>query len=53
MLEHRRLTLDLLALGLLATVIFLAAALWTFDPADPPSQLVFPPHNEPVNVCGY
>ena len=53
MLEHRRLTLDLLALGLLATVIFLAAALWTFDPADPPSALVFPPHIEPVNVCGH
>jgi S-DNA-T family DNA segregation ATPase FtsK/SpoIIIE len=53
MLENRRLTLDLLALAMLAAVIFLAAALWTFDPADPPGKLVFPPHSEPVNVCGY
>jgi DNA segregation ATPase FtsK/SpoIIIE, S-DNA-T family len=53
MLENRNLKLDLLALGLLAAVIFLAAALLTFDPADPPGRLIFPPHAQPANVCGY
>ena len=36
MLENRNLKLDLLALALLAAVIFLAAALLSYDPADPP-----------------
>ncbi len=53
MFEQRNLKLDLLALGLLATVIFLAAALLSYDPADPPSQLVFPHHAHPVNMCGH
>ena len=42
MLENRKLKLDLLALALLAAVIFLAAALLSYDPADPPGTLVFP-----------
>ncbi len=52
MLEQRNIKIDLLALGLLATVVFLAAALLSYDPADPPSHLVFPPHSHPVNICG-
>jgi len=47
------LKLDLLALGLLAMVIFLAAALLSYHPGDPPSTLVFPPHTQPTNMCGY
>ena len=53
MLENRKLKLDLLALVLLAGVIFLAAALLSYDPADPPSKLVFPPHGQPANMCGH
>lgn len=56
---------DLLALGLLALVVFLGAALVTYDPADPivepvaplnllyqPDQLVTPPNSQVHNVCG-
>jgi DNA segregation ATPase FtsK/SpoIIIE, S-DNA-T family len=53
MLENRNLKLDLLALALLAAVIFLAAALLSYDPADPPGGLVYPTHARPGNVCGY
>jgi S-DNA-T family DNA segregation ATPase FtsK/SpoIIIE len=53
MLENRNLKLDLLALGLLALVVFLAAALWSYDPADPPSKLVFPERTRVLNVCGH
>ena len=53
MLEERNIKIDLLALGLLATVVFLSAALLSYDPADPPSHLVFPQHGNPVNVCGH
>jgi hypothetical protein len=35
--ERRNLKLDLAALGLLALTVFLAAALWTYDPADRPT----------------
>jgi len=52
MLEQRNLKLDLLTLGLLALTIFLAAALLSYDPADPPSKLVFPERAETLNVCG-
>ncbi len=53
MLENRKLKLDLLALVLLAGVIFLGAALLSYDPADPPSKLVYPPHGQPANMCGH
>jgi S-DNA-T family DNA segregation ATPase FtsK/SpoIIIE len=43
---------DLTALVLLAACAFLVAALATFDPADPPSSRVFPPHARAVNACG-
>jgi len=52
MLKQRNLKRDLLALGLLATTIFLAASLLSYDPADPPSKLVFPERAETLNLCG-
>jgi S-DNA-T family DNA segregation ATPase FtsK/SpoIIIE len=52
MLEQRDLKKDLLALGLLALVVFLAAALFSYNPGDPPSKLVYPQRAEILNVCG-
>src|SRR3990170_2230009 len=52
MLEKRDLKVDLLALGLLALTVFLAASLLSYDRADPPAKLVYPQHTEPTNVCG-
>ncbi len=52
MLEDRDLKLDLLALGLLALTIFLAASLLSYNPGDPPSTLVYPEQTETLNVCG-
>ncbi|HPZ83439.1 MAG TPA: DNA translocase FtsK 4TM domain-containing protein, partial [Thermogutta sp.] len=43
---------DLVALLLLGVVLFFGASLITFDPADSPSDLVFPPHAQVTNVCG-
>ena len=53
MLENRNLKLDLLALALLAAVIFLGAALFSYDPADPPTNLAYPAHGQPANMCGH
>ena len=53
MLENRNLKTDLLALALLAGAIFLAAALLSYDPADPPARLVYPQNSRPANACGY
>ena len=52
MLEQRDLKKDLLALGLLALAVFLAAALLSYDPGDPPSKLVYPQRAEIGNLCG-
>ena len=52
MLEQRDLKKDLLALGLLALAAFLAAALVSYDPGDPPSKLVYPERADVINVCG-
>ena len=52
MLEERDLKLDLVALGLLALTVFLAASLLSYHPADPPSTLVYPEQTETLNVCG-
>ena len=52
MLEKRSLKLDLFALGLLAIALFLGLALLTYDPADPPGTLVYPPQTELANACG-
>ncbi|HUY90729.1 MAG TPA: DNA translocase FtsK 4TM domain-containing protein [Pirellulales bacterium] len=50
--ESRNLKADLAALTLLALTVFLAIALATYDPADPPSNLVYPPATEIHNACG-
>lgn len=52
MLDERSLKLDLVALALLALTIFLGASLLSYNPADPPSTLVYPVAEEPENVCG-
>ncbi len=52
MQSHPRLQNSLLALGLLGLIGFLGPALVTYDPADPPTALVFPAHAEPANACG-
>jgi S-DNA-T family DNA segregation ATPase FtsK/SpoIIIE len=52
MLEKRNLQRDLLALSLLALAVFLALALFTYDPADPPGSLVHPPRIHVSNACG-
>ena len=52
MLEERSLKLDVVALALLGLTIFLAAALVSYDPADPPSKLVYPERAETLNLCG-
>ncbi len=53
MLEERSLKVDLVALGLLVLCIFLTLSLTTYDPADAPSTIVYPPHEEIANVCGH
>ena len=52
MFDSDRLKTDLLALGLLALVVFCGLSLLSFDPADPPSTIVFPVRATPVNICG-
>jgi S-DNA-T family DNA segregation ATPase FtsK/SpoIIIE len=52
MLEQRSLKRDVLAVGLLALVAFLAMSLVSYDRADPPAKLVFPPREHTANACG-
>jgi DNA segregation ATPase FtsK/SpoIIIE, S-DNA-T family len=52
MLETRSLKLDLIALGLLALVVFLALALASYDPADWPGTAVYPHSERIANSCG-
>jgi S-DNA-T family DNA segregation ATPase FtsK/SpoIIIE len=52
MLENRSLKLDLFALALLAGVSLLVASLASYDPADPPGTLVYPPRQTVANACG-
>lgn len=65
MLDDRSLKLDLAALILLALIIFLAVALFTYNPADPlpaliaplnllyrSDALVYPPGEVTTNLCG-
>lgn len=51
-MDTDRLKTDLLALGLLALVVFVGLSFLSYDPADPPSTLVFPQRQIPVNICG-
>jgi S-DNA-T family DNA segregation ATPase FtsK/SpoIIIE len=53
MFENRSLKLDVCALALLAVVVFLGIALWTYHPTDPPSTLVWPPSQTVENACGH
>ncbi len=60
----RRLTTDIIAVGLLAGIVFLVAALATYDPRDPvpslswlaagwqPDQVAYPWHARVHNACG-
>ena len=43
---------DMTALALLALTAFVAAALLTFDPADPPDPRAFPTNPRAFNACG-
>src|SRR5690606_39071895 len=52
MFENRNRHLDLVALGLIALTLVLGLSLVTYDRADPPSALVFPPNEEVQNACG-
>lgn len=65
MFDNRSIRLDLVALGLLAFLIFVFVSLATYDPADPaptpfkpfdavyqPNQLVFPANESIQNACG-
>ncbi|HVU88746.1 MAG TPA: DNA translocase FtsK [Pirellulales bacterium] len=52
MSENRNLKRDMLALALVALAVFLGLSLATYDPADPPARLTFPPQTETHNVCG-
>ncbi len=52
MLEERSRKIDLIALALLALNIFLAVALFSYDPADPPATLVYPHQTQTTNACG-
>ena len=52
MLEKRSHKLDVVALALLALCVFLTLALVTYNPADPPSTLVYPLNGKIANACG-
>ena len=52
MIDYQRLKNDLLALGLLAMTLFIGLALYSYDPADPPSSLVYPARTSVANLCG-
>ena len=52
MVNFRRIRTDILAFSLLAVTLFVALSLFTYDPADPPSQRFFPARTEVANLCG-
>jgi S-DNA-T family DNA segregation ATPase FtsK/SpoIIIE len=52
MFENRSLKIDLCALALLAIVVFLGLALWTYNATDPPSTNVWPASQVVHNACG-
>lgn len=52
MFDYERFRNDVLALGLLALVVFVGLSFLSYDPADPPSDLVFPSRQTPINICG-
>ncbi len=52
MIDIQRFKTDIIALGLLAATVFLGLSLFSYDPADPPAQLVFPVRDVAQNLCG-
>lgn len=52
MFDYERFRNDVLALGLMALVVFVGLSFLSYDPADPPSDLVFPARRTPINICG-
>ncbi|MCC7475048.1 MAG: DNA translocase FtsK 4TM domain-containing protein [Pirellulales bacterium] len=52
MFEERSVKIDLVALALLALVIFLGLSLITYNAFDPPSTVVWPATGEIRNACG-
>jgi DNA segregation ATPase FtsK/SpoIIIE, S-DNA-T family len=52
MFDYERFRNDVLALGLMALVVFVGLSFLSYDPADPPSDLVFPSRRTPINICG-
>lgn len=52
MIDYQRLKNDLLALGLFAATLFTALALFSYDPADPPSTSIYPARTVVTNLCG-
>lgn len=52
MFDYERFRNDVLALGLMALVVFVGLSFLSYDPADPPSDLVFPVRKTPINICG-
>ncbi|MBL8814403.1 MAG: DNA translocase FtsK [Planctomyces sp.] len=52
MFDMERFKTDVLALGLLALVVFVGLSFISYDSADPPSNLVFPQRQVPTNLCG-
>ncbi|HEY5314536.1 MAG TPA: DNA translocase FtsK 4TM domain-containing protein, partial [Pirellulales bacterium] len=50
--EKRNLQVDLAALALSAWLVLLGLSLASYDPADPPGDLVYPPHAQSQNICG-
>ncbi|MCA9016275.1 MAG: DNA translocase FtsK 4TM domain-containing protein, partial [Planctomycetaceae bacterium] len=52
MIDIHRFKTDLIALGLLAVTVFLGLSLFSYDPADPPAQLVYPVRDVAQNLCG-
>src|SRR5690606_18733447 len=52
MFENRNRQLDVFALALLALTLVVGLSLVTYDKADPPSALVYPPNEVVQNACG-
>lgn len=52
MFDYERFRNDVMALGLMALVVFVGLSFMSYDPADPPSDLVFPARRTPINICG-
>ncbi len=52
MMSFRRIWTDLFALGLFGLSLFVAVALFSYDPADPPAQDAFPARTEASNLAG-